>query len=250
MTEDNVPFIPSDRELPEVNQYAFTETKYACTLVNAYKEACYTTGVKATQEGMLWFVQEAHNKYGYVYGKGWYTSVAMNTIKKIWNEKYPEHKLDYIAVRMDNPIFLRSLQNRNMLGCTYKGNSAYNEDYQSDNILDWDQFWSPSYGHRTSLRFTDGKIYIVDSNNGKKYNIYEIKQFTKLVENSVYYPTFYLWVEDKENSIVSPKKDKETIQELNILSNALSLSWKHLDPENQEKAHDIKVYIDKLLNSR
>lgn len=261
LTIANVPIIPKDRKLPEVNQSMFTETKMACTIVGAYKDACYTTGIEATQEGELWFAQQAHDKYNYVYGKGWYTWVAMNTVKKIWNERYPDHQLSYIAMRNDNPLFAQALLNNNILGCTYKGNAEYNKDYRKDNVLDGVEFWTSTYWHRPSitmrLKLENGKIMVVDNYDGVAYNIYELAHINDLIENKVFYPTFYLWIEEPKEEIkeeikipdpVKLKIDKETILELNILSNSLSLCWKHFDPEDQEKVHDLKVKIDEILS--
>lgn len=200
-----LPQIPY-HDYPQLNQYAYTKTKSACTIVWAFIDACYLYEIKPSQADMLECVEYANRECNYQFGRWWFADLGMRAVEKFFEQKYGK-KLYYSTITWDNPSFWKLLKKWYMLGFTYDGNYAYNKDYQSDCVLDWVKFGSREYGHRTSLIYKDKKLWVVDSTAGRKYNVYEIKDFNGLIQNEVYDATFFVYT--KEEDIPTPIDTKE-----------------------------------------
>jgi len=179
------------RTLPKLNQYDNTETKMACTIVNALKDRCYTFDKPLTQQMELDCVQYAVDNHWYVIWEWWRADDAMHATYKWLEQEYPKIWCNHIEIRWDDPDFLERLDRWWMIGCTYRWNRAYNTDYQSDNKLDWATFGKASYGHRTSIFKVDWKIKVRDSAYGRPYNEYSLEQFQELLQNLVFSKNFY-----------------------------------------------------------
>lgn len=199
---DDLPIIPY-HDYPQLNQYSYTQTKSACTIVWAFIDACYLYDIKPSQADMLECVTYAHDKCNYQYWRWWFADLGMRAVEKFFEEKYKK-KIYYSTMTWDDPNFWKVLKKWYMLGFTYDGNYQYNKDYQSDSILDWNKFWARTYWHRTSIIYRDNKIWVVDSSAGNTYNVYEIKDFTGLISNGVYDATFFLFT--KEANILDTKE--------------------------------------------
>lgn len=201
---DSLEDIPQ-HNYPLINQWSYKETKSACTIVNALKEAWYLWWMEANDDEMIESVKYATTQ-NYIIGKPRYADLWMRSTEKFFEMKYPDKKLYYSTLTRDSPNFIKLLQKWYMLWCTYKGNDKYNADYRADCILDGDSFGNPTYGHRTSIKWKDGKIYVYDSYAGHKYNVYELKQFVNLVKNKVFWETFFVFT--KEINVDSDKLKK------------------------------------------
>lgn len=184
------------RVKPQVNQYKYKETKSACTIINAYKDACYLYDISSNDQEMLEVVDYATKNYWYVIWRWWFADIAMKTVERRWETKRSDKPLFYSCLWFDDPMLIEVLKRGYMVWCTYKGNTKYNQDYQSDCVLNGASFWVPTYWHRTSLLLEWNKIICVDSASGNVYNEYEIKDFTGLVKNKVMWEAFYVFTKE------------------------------------------------------
>lgn len=192
--------------LPWFNQWNFKETKKACTIVNStraliwmiqvwYKETYTDEEVKSMIfESLNYCVQ----KWQYVIGSWWYVPTAMKYVCKWWNENNPNKQVSYVQIHYTSEDFAEILKRGYPLVGSYRGNTDYNLDYRKDCVLDWQTFPNPSYGHCTDWMFTDSSIVVNDSYIGTPYNTYKIKYPWELINNKVWNPNFYLWINNQE----------------------------------------------------
>jgi len=213
LNADDLEIIPQ-HDFPQLNQYVYSNTKMACTIVWALIQSCYLYGLKPTQKDMLDCVVFAHEDDSwmaqYQYGRWWRADLAMRATEKRFEKNYPEKKLYYSTVRRDEPNFWKLLKKWYMLGLIYDWNYQYNKDYQSDCILDWNKFWARTYGHRPNLIYRDWKTFIVDSSAWRSYNEYEVKDLNWLIQNWVFHEVFYVFT--KEANIVDKKETARLVR--------------------------------------
>lgn len=218
---DNLPILPY-HDYPQLNQYKYTKTKSACTIVGGYIDACYLYEIKPSQTDMLECVEYANKECNYQFGRWRFADLGMRAVEKFFEQKYNK-KLYYSTITWDNPDFWKLLKKWYMIGFTYDGNYAYNKDYQSDCVLDGNKFGSREYGHRTSLIYKDNKLWVVDSAAGNSYNIYEVKDFNGLIQNWVYDATFFVFT--KEEDIPKPIDTKELSRLIKIRNNCAVINF-------------------------
>ena len=188
------------KELPEFNQGHRTETRLACTIVNAYREYCYQTNHDFSEKELLDIVEFARTLWYSWWG--WVSHWWMEAVRKYFN-----NWICFIKVENNNPLLWEIYLKRNALWITYKWNDKWNVD-SDDWVLDNTTFWTTTYWHRTSTIFYDKAIVVHDSYVGTIGNVYELpaKNISSLVRNWYIYPTFYLWM---------PLKNIWRISELN-----------------------------------
>lgn len=232
-----------DRELPEYNQYKHTKSKHACTIVNAVKDLCYNYDIHFSDDLVEDAIDYCVEHYWYVVGKWWHTNKAMQWVRSFIKTKGVE--ATYIRIDYKDPLFEEYKDAWYMIGCSFKGNTAYVLDYALDWYLIWKDFKPSNWWHRTSI-YKDNFVW--DSEYWLEYNEYKLWDLDALVNNWVYYPTFYIRTlpADMTAPTEEIKKDDERVKELTICENALSIAWKHLDEENQKKASELATYIRNL----
>ena len=246
----------SPRAIPQVNQYKYAKSKSACTIVNAYKDLCYLRDHPATDWEMIAFIDYAVTQW-YKVWQWWFADKAMKSVMEYWNATYPDKLVSYVKILRTDADFTAILKKNFMLWCTYKWNSAYNKDYQWDLILNWETFGTSTYGHRTSILLKDNKIMVEDSAAGNKYNEYELKQFTKLIQNWVYNPNFYLFIPQVTNKEEISRLNKMSVACQMIIDNCNIMKSLSTDPifQNEmqqtineiiQKQQDIKNGLSKL----
>lgn len=196
LNPDDLPQLPY-RQFPQLNQYSYTQTKSACTIVSAFICACYLYEIKPSQADMLECVTYAHDNCQYQYGKWRWADLWRRAVEKFFESKYNK-KLFYSTLTWDDPAFWKLLKKWYPVGLTYWGNYSYNKDYQSDNILDGNKFWTKTYWHSTTMVYNNNKLWIEDSSAGTSYNEYELKDFPWLIQNGVYDPTFFVYTKESE----------------------------------------------------
>lgn len=188
----NIPFIPAWRKLSKYNQGKNIKTQFACTIVNAYREFCYQMDHVFTEEELLKIID-----FSYWLWFDWYwrqSSSWMNAVRKYFKEEY-----SFVKIMYNDPLLWEIYKNNNALGFTYKGNSQWNLD-SDDWVLDWVDFWTPTYWHRTSTIVYNKPIVCDDSYDWSKWNIYELPRLIELVKKWYVYPTFYLWIPKVKNT--------------------------------------------------
>ena len=218
---DDLEILPY-HEYPQLNQYSYKNTEMACTIVWAFIDACYLYAIKPSQAEMLECVTYAHDNESYIYGKWWWADLGMRAVEKFFEAKYKK-QLFYSTLTWDDPNFWKILKKGYMVWLTYWGNYQYNKDYQSDNILDGNKFWTKTYGHRTSMIYRDNKLWIVDSSAGNSYNVYEIKDVNGLIQNWVYDPTFFVYT--KAEDLPTPIDTKEMSRLVKMRNNIRIINY-------------------------
>lgn len=206
---DNIP----KRDIPSLNQYKYSKTKMACTIVGALIQSAYLYDIKVTETDMLECVEFAHsNNDGmakYQYGKWWFADLGMRACEK-WFETKFNKKLYYSTISRDDQVFIKLLKKGYPIGLTFGWNYQYSKDYQSDNVLDGNKFGTATYRHRTTMVMRDWKVYIMDSAWGNSYNVYEIKDLPWLFQNWVYDPILYVYTQ--EANVLDTKELAKLVQ--------------------------------------
>jgi len=148
------------------------------------------------------------------------------------------------------------------LGITYRGNYEWNVD--SD---DWELigklFEPTTYWHRTSTQYDidKKKIFVNDSYDGSKWNVYHIVHLLELVNWKNIYPTFYYWIPKVKNE-TEVKEIYWVIQWYDIIINGMMNQYRLLRKEKQssernrllkqvwEIRKEKQKYIDILQNTQ
>jgi len=183
------------RKLAKFNQWSYTETTHACTMVWATREYCYQNDIEFSIWLMLDIVKYAEKNLGYTIGEWWNSSLGMNAIRKFFGNEN-----NYVKIMYNDPIIAEIYSNNNVLWITYKGNREWNLD-SSDGELTGTKFEPTTYWHRTSTQFDidKKKVYINDSYDGSKWNVYSVPNLLELVNDVNVYPTFYYWIPKVKN---------------------------------------------------
>ena len=219
-----------------INQGNHSRTRSSCTIGGALVQACQCYSLHA-HDGLLLEISDRANRNMWYDYRWQLSSQWANQTLKYFNEKYPEDKLLYITREYSHPDIKYLSEEKNfLLGCTYKGNTKYNTDYRSDFVLDETFFWASTYWHR--VNFT--KWYIQDQYFGwtaNKYRIWEKgENMESLIENWVFYPTFYIFLKEKrltKKTIAQIKTEQKEKQRAIMFVNSASLHWEYMNPADQ-----------------
>ena len=245
---DNLKYLEKN-DLPSVNQYKYTKTKSACTIVWALIQASILYDVDITETDMLDCVIFANKEMRYQFGRGWWADLWMRALEKRWENKFPDKKLYYSTIRRDSPEFSKLLKKGYPLWFTYWGNYQYSKDYQSDNILDWSKFWTATYRHRTTMLQRDNKVIVCDSSWGNRYNTYELKDLNWLFQNWVFGEMLFVFT--KEANIDNTKELSRLIKMRNLVKvvnyNSNKLLWLTNDPMYQNQIREMLIVNDEKL---
>lgn len=229
-------------EFPKFNQYKDKRSKNACTIVNAVKDLCYNYRIEFKSEYVFGAIEYAVKNDWYVIGKGRHTNKAMQSVRKYFATLWIE--ANYVRLRHTDPKLQEYKEKWYMIGCSFTWDWKYISDYAKDWVVDWSEYWK-SFWHRTSM-YWDDRIW--DSEYWFKYNDYKLKDLKWLTNNWNYYWRYYIRIlpTTLKKPMAETKQDVEKTKELTILENALSICRKHLDDDNQQKAHELAEYIRSL----
>lgn len=245
------------RKLPKFNQWNYSESINACTIVWATREYCYQNYIEFSVWLMLDIIKYAEKENWYIIGNSWNSSLGMNAVRKFFG-----NECNYVKVTYNDPIIAQIYSKNNVLGITYKGNKDWNVD--SD---DWEligkRFEPTSYWHRTSTQYDidKKKIYINDSYDWTKGNIYQVKYLFDLVNGVNIYPTFYYWIPKVKNE-TEVKEIYQVIQWYDDIIKEMMDQYRLLKKEGQDRERkkllknvaDIRrqkqKYIDILRNTQ
>ena len=233
--------------IPSLNQYKYSKTKSACTIVWALIQASYLYNIEITETDMLNCVEYAHTESNYQFGKWWFADLGMRALEKWFEQKYPNKKLYYSTISRDDPIFMKLLKKWYPIWLTFGGNYQYSKDYQSDNMLDGNKFGTATYWHRTTMVYRDWKVYIMDSAWGNPYNVYEIKDLPWLFQNWVYDPILFVFT--KEANILDTKEMSRLVQMRNLIKTINFNSQKQITLTTDELyKNDLREIINKNVD--
>lgn len=186
------------------NQGKYKDTKQACTIVNSsralFKTANAVWWYTPTASDIFDIVKLAVAEFLYVIWKWWFVYKGVDTARTRWNRKYPERKINSFLIGYDDPDFQKIMDNGYMMVGSYKGNTAYGDDFRKDAILDGSSFGTPTYWHCT-LREKDKQLeFVNDSYFGNFYNKYLLRKPKELIDNAVWSNNFFFFIPAVDNA--------------------------------------------------
>jgi len=188
-----------------------------------------------------WEEYRKYSQYKYWYEE-WEPNLSRTWVecaRTYWNTK-EDHKVNSWRRDVQSKDVDDVLDLWYWIALSYRWNSKYNNDYQTDNILDGFDFWPYTYWHMTCCYRIDWYNYIVDSSYWKPYNRYRLKSdFKKLVWSWLYYPTAYIMTPELTPEEVSFKKEYEYWIELWITT----VPYEEAEQRKKETVvQDVRVY--------
>lgn len=191
-------------DLQVFEQENYTESRQACTIVNAIRDWWHRFGIKFTDFQIIEIIQYIADNYWYKIGTGWDTNYAMNCLAKYFNKFYPQHPCYYARIDVNDPMFVYALSHNHSIGFTYKGNSVWNTD-RADGELSWKSYSPITYWHRSCLIMKNG-ISVDDSYPIKQYTIKYFKDLIMGQWGTNIYGWFYVWIADDKQVTEQLKK--------------------------------------------
>lgn len=231
---DTIPTI-LPHKFPEFNQYANTRSRQACTIVNAVKDICYNYNIDMTTELVRDAIDYCVDNWWYVKGKGRSTPKAMQYVRKFFIERWVDAK--YVRLRHTDPKLQEYKDKWYMVWCSFSGNMDYIMDYKDDLVVDGIDFKPRLFWHRTSM-YWENRIW--DSNYGRSYNDYKLRDLAWLEENWVFNKRYYVWV--LPDSLIAPVEDLKRLKQMEIatkenIANNSFLWWLSNDEEYKDFLH-------------
>lgn len=133
---------------------------------------------------------------------GWYTSRAVDVVRKFYNEKFPEKPLTSFRTSINSDKYKEMLDFGYTAVISHRGNSKYNSDVNIDGILDGTSFGTTTYGHCLRMASVGDEFKSVINNYFKahKFNIYKVPtdNLSKLISNRVFFKDCYFFVDNYE----------------------------------------------------
>lgn len=236
--------LPVFKEFVWLDQRSHENAYMACTIVWRINQICRLYQQKPTQSMMLEYIDWATKEMNprYVIGKWWLTRFGANSARKKWNIDNPTKNVSFVTGIVWDEIFWEAYNKNYMIGLTYKWNAAYNQDFSKDWVLDWKDFKPDSYWHTNNAiqcRAVSWSVWIFDNYDSRlKFNKYSIKHMKELVDNGVFYPTYYLMIptEILENTPEEIKKKKMNDKALNSALYILSSAYDSCTDAQAQKA--------------
>ena len=200
-----------DSRIIEYNQYSLLWWKLRafCTVMSPISviSSIYNIELTASQFQSLW--DYATQSFWYEEGIWNYTQTWCDCARKWWNLNYPDKKVVYFRTNLLSTDSDIAKQRNYWLVVTYRGNSSYNSDYQSDKILNGTSFGTPTYWHATSNWGMWWVEFISDTSKWRSYNRYNLKDLAWLVRDWTYYPTCYIFIPDPDGKMYNDFKNYE-----------------------------------------
>lgn len=194
--------LPKPRHTFNDNKITYQQTdisNVSCTIHGAIGAISDLTGYKLTDNERqdIWNEALANGADPKV---GWYVNKAVDITRRWWNQNKP---LDFEIVAFSFVTGSEEHRDALLSGYSvvtgYRGNQAYNDDYNADSVLNLTSFGAPSYGH--CIRIVDDLVIkyddVVDNypKTRPKTNIYKIPDanMIPLRDNDVFFNTGYVF---------------------------------------------------------
>lgn len=190
----------------EFNQWKYTLTKSACTIVNSgralLKVAKWYWWYVPTIQDIFDMVYYAIKNMWYIVGEWWYWWKWVDACRKYWNEKHPDMQVSSYLINFNdsNEDFVELGNKGYLMAGSYNGSVAYNNDFRSDAILNGKSFWHRVYWHRTTRERIKNEWHVNDSYAGNFYNIYRLMFPKEIIDNRVWSGSFYFFAPMNDNS--------------------------------------------------
>jgi hypothetical protein len=223
--------IPKNKNNFSTNGISFNQgNSYACTLF-----ACFTLLANKFNLDFIddeWILNKWYNDAVLHYGAnpkaGWYISSAVDYARRWFNsqsdlvEKYGKVMTGFLTLPYswalgENrnkalELFEEISRNGHDFITGHNGSKDYNIDFQSDGVLNLKKLSNPSYAHCVSISSDiQGKFdmvldwLVINSWKGTANNIYRIEHLQDLIDNNVFFPTFYTFFSEKDEIILTGK---------------------------------------------
>lgn len=216
--------IPKNENNFSTNQITFNQgNSYACTLF-----ACFTLLANKFSLPFIddeWILNKWYNDAVLHYGAnakvGWYISSAVDYTRNWFNsqedlvKKYGRLTTGFLNLPYSWTVgetkskalqlFEEISRNGHDFVGGHNGSKFYNEDFQSDGILNLKKLSNPSYAHCICISASIQEKFdlildylVANSWKGVNNNVYRIQYLQDLIDNSVLFQTVYTFFSDKD----------------------------------------------------
>lgn len=200
---DTIPDVKNGKLL-WFNQWKYTQTKQACTIVNSSRALLKTANAvwwySPTIKDIFDIVTMAIGNMWYVVGKWWYVYKGVDATRTWWNDNHPDKKINSFLITYDDPDFQKIMDKWYSMVGSYKGNNAYWVDFRKDAILNGTDFKPSTYWHCTLREKYNNGEFVNDSYDGNWYNIYKLLFPKQLIDNGVWSNNHFFFIPAVDNS--------------------------------------------------
>lgn len=247
----------------KIYEYSQSWTPH-CTLYSAFGAVSDLFNYEFTQKEIDEIVEESY-KRGRIKWEWWYVKSAVDLVADYWNEHHSDlWKVVYYRVSLYDTELVDKILTKNYTLCSwYRGNTAYNNDYKADCILNWTSFGTGTYWHAVSWIGREWKRFIKDNYKGRKNwklstNIYEVEHTpAELVSWWTYFVDAYLYtkVDNKEEVKRLNEFKTNLLQAIELNSkmwhqtNDTNYQWilHYVNEKHRKKLKDIESELKKYL---
>ena len=227
--DDKLPTLyQQDNIVFEYNQNKRSWSKKSCTLFSAIGAISdlfnYEFPVNEIKE-----IDDLSYTLGRFPNEGWWVQSAVKLVADYRNEHHSNlGKVAYYRIDVTNDNLVKNILDKGYTIMTnIRGNTKYQLDYLKDDILNWTEFWSWTYGHALSVINYNGKRSVKDNYKGRlcndaktECNIFELEH--QIREISVFGSNGYIYTKVAEDAL-------EEIKRLNTLktecNNCITQLW-------------------------
>ena len=223
--------IPESKNNFATNRITYNQgNSYACTLFSAFCLIANKFNLDFIDDEWIlnkWY-NDAVPNYGANPGVGWYISSAVDYVRR-WFNNQPELVEAHGTLRTGFATFpyswnkgeykekqlklVEELINKGHDFCGgHFGSSEYNEDFQSDGVLNLKKLSNPTYAHAVCLSGDlegefdmNSDLLVANSWKGVQNNVYRLQYIQDLVDNGVLFQTFYCFFSEKDEIVFDGK---------------------------------------------
>jgi len=193
----------------------------ACTVFACFTLISNKFNIEFDDEFIKERYSEACRLYGASAKNGWYISSAVDYTRRWFNDqpdlvkKHGKLMTGFATLPYSYEKGQSKADKFNLIGELlnkghdfvggHNGSRAYNEDFQSDGVLNLKKLKNPSYAHCISMSKDirgiwdmNDDLLVNNSWKGVKNNVYRLKYIQDLVDNGVLFPTVYCFFSERD----------------------------------------------------
>lgn len=242
--EDALPTLyQQDDIIFEYNQNTWSWSKKSCTIFMAIWALSDLKNYEFTPE-QIKEIDDMSYQRGRFKNEWWWVQSAVKLVADRWNankelvKKY--WKVAYYRFDVTNDDLLNYIINKKYTVMTnVRGNGKYQMDYLRDDILNWTEFWSSTFGHALCVINYEGKRSVKDNykgrlcNDGKTdCNIFELEH--EVSEISVFWTSWYIYTNVAEDALEEVKRLNEFRTNLLKVIELNSAMWHQTNDTNYQ----------------
>lgn len=127
------------------------------------------------------------------------TNRGVDSVRTIWNKLHPDKPVVYFSF-LHKDWSKKFIEKNIPVVTSFRGNSAFNEDYSDNGVINSVNFWRATYGH---CRTRQG-LEILDNYGTTKYwlsyRFSSLEQYFQLIDNGYEYSTWYVFFFEEDLS--------------------------------------------------